>query len=300
MRLLAASTLAAGALLVAMSARADEKSQCLSAASQGQTARDAHRLVEARDAFRVCARQTCPNVVQTDCAEWLVATERTLPTIVFDAKDASGGDISGVKVTVDGRPFADRLDGSALSVDPGDHDFTFNAPGRQTVTRHFILKEGEKQRRERIVLVETTTPPGPDAHGAPTPTQAPPPAEIRAPDKRPSGGLGTRRVLALVVGGAGVVAAGIGGFLNLTGKSSWEAVKNRCPNNLCTPADASTAQSAATEGTVGMIVFGAGVLAAAAGAVLWFTGSPEAGASAARPAVGAALAPNGVLLKGVW
>src|SRR5580704_15746858 len=83
---------------LSVSALAADKAACLDASSQAQTLRDAHQLVEARDQLRICARQICPAVVQADCATWLDAVEKSLPTVVLTAKDGRGGDVINVKV----------------------------------------------------------------------------------------------------------------------------------------------------------------------------------------------------------
>ena len=64
-----------------------------------------------------------PAVIRQDCAERLAEVERAEPTIVFEAKDRDGLDVSAVTVTMDDTPLASSLDGSALSTDPGEHVF---------------------------------------------------------------------------------------------------------------------------------------------------------------------------------
>jgi hypothetical protein len=53
---------------------------------------------------------------------------------------------------MDGKPLVGRLDGTAVAVDPGQHAFTFEVSGQPSVTKGFVLKEGEKLRRERVVI----------------------------------------------------------------------------------------------------------------------------------------------------
>jgi hypothetical protein len=89
--------------------------------------------VEAREKFAVCAAAECPPVVQGDCAGWLASVEKALPSVVLMAKDDGGASLIDVKVTMDGQPFLKRLDGRAVSVDPGPHTFRFEGPGGVTV-----------------------------------------------------------------------------------------------------------------------------------------------------------------------
>jgi hypothetical protein len=140
------------ALGATRTAAADDKATCLEAASEGQTLRDAHKLFEARAKFRVCAAAGCPAVVQSDCAHWLDEADKAQPTVVFIAKDASGKDVSAVRVTVDGKPLTETLDGTGLAVDPGRHVFTFTVAGQAPVATTLVLASGEKDRREHISL----------------------------------------------------------------------------------------------------------------------------------------------------
>src|ERR1019366_7525907 len=83
----------------------------------------------ARGQFLACASASCPALVRDDCAKRLDDVERAQPTIVFDAKDGAGRDVSMVTVTVDGHPLVDRLDGTSPRVDPGGHPLGFTVSG---------------------------------------------------------------------------------------------------------------------------------------------------------------------------
>src|ERR1019366_8465548 len=111
-------------------------------------------------------------MVRDACTKRLDELEKAQPTIIFRAKDASGQDVSAVKVTVDGRPLADKLDGTALPVDPGDHVFTFTTADQPPVTKTFVIGSGEKERREPVIFggaPASPTPAQPTAAVAPTP-----------------------------------------------------------------------------------------------------------------------------------
>jgi hypothetical protein len=128
------------------------KDQCVDANSKAQPLRRAGKLVAARAQLAICADPRCPGIVRDDCTQRLDDLERVQPTIVFDAKDSAGNDLSEVKVSMDGKALVGRLDGTAIAVDPGPHAFTFEVSGQPNITRGFVLKEGEKLRRERIVI----------------------------------------------------------------------------------------------------------------------------------------------------
>jgi hypothetical protein len=127
-------------------AAVDEKEACFRAADDGQHLRTTRKLVTARDQFIRCARSVCPALVRKDCAEWLSEVQVTLPSVVFAARDAEGRDIFDVHVSVDGSLVADKLDGTAILVDPGAHVFRFAWEGNGEVEQQTVIREGEKSR----------------------------------------------------------------------------------------------------------------------------------------------------------
>jgi len=264
------------------------KAQCIEANTNGQELRREGKMSAAREQLRQCADASCPSIVRDDCTKRLDDLERAQPTIIFEAKDGAGNDLGAVKVTVDGLPLADRLAGTPLAVDPGEHTFTFETAGQPTSQKKLVLREGEKDRRERITLGAAGTPAGsPQGAGAQPYT---PPAETAS-------GLGTQKVLAIVAGGAGVVGVGLGTAFGLIAISKKSDAQSACPD-LCSTQDGvnkwSDAKSAANVSTVAFVVGG---VALAGAATLWFTAKPQA-SSGATAQIG--IGPGAVQLKGTW
>jgi hypothetical protein len=129
----------------------DDKTVCLDATVQGQSLRAAHKLVEAHEAFLVCARPQCPMLLQQACAGWLAEVEKSLPTVVITAHDGAGADIVDVTVNMDGHPLVTKLDGQAMTINPGQHLFQFSARGAQ-LDQQAVIKEGEKNQSLAVVL----------------------------------------------------------------------------------------------------------------------------------------------------
>jgi serine/threonine-protein kinase len=301
-RALLFASLAAASGLGSRPAVADvTKGQCVDANSAAQSLRREGRLGAARERLLACANPSCPAIVRDDCARRLDELERAQPTIAFDVKDAAGSDVSAVSVTLDGQPLTETLEGRALSADPGKHTFTFTVAGHAPVTRALVLTEGEKGRREHIVLpgagpAPSAPPPAPapsstSMAGPPT-SAAPPPLPDEAPAPSASGGMGTQKILGLVTGGAGVVGLALGAAFGVMSSSAWNNAKSACGGNpsQCMDvsggqSDRSTALGEATASTVGFIAGGALL---ATGAVLFLTGGSRQSATglALAPAVG--------------
>jgi hypothetical protein len=272
----------------ASEARADERAACVEAASQGQTLRDAHKLIEARDQFRLCAQQRCPAVVQKDCAGWLEAAERSVPTVVVTAKDDRGADLPDVAVTVDGQPFAAKLDGNALPLDPGRHSFHFEWSGGPPVDQAVVVREGEKDQHVAAVLVRTGAPPG-AVSGVDS-------ASHEGAQPAPSGsGLKTA---GWVIGAVGVVGLAVGGtFAGLAIGDKKDAACNAA--NECQAGPLSRAKTAAIVADVGLI--GGGVLfAVGAGLVLFSPSGAHGSTGQVRLAPTVGSNGGGVTLAGSW
>jgi hypothetical protein len=280
-----ASALAALAASPALADTTKEvsKDQCVDANTQAQTLRRAGQLGAAREQLLLCGDARCPGVVRDDCAQRLDELERAQPTLVLDVQDASGQDIVAVDVRVDDKPFANRLDGRALAVDPGEHTFTFSVPGLAPVTRRLVLKEGEKERRERVVL------------GEPVVRESPPSPATASPMERRPGHA--QRLTGIVLSGVGLAGVALGAVFGALTINDWSHSKSECPSTENCPnrgpaiADRQSALRAATVSDVGFI---AGGVVVAAGIAVWLTapsGTEDAAAVAVR--VGLSFGPGG-------
>jgi hypothetical protein len=182
--------LCASALTFGARANADGTTACTDASSQGQIQRDAHKLVEARNQFILCAKRECPGVVRKDCTTWLEQVQASVPTVVPIALDAAGNSLPAVKVSIDGKLLVDKIDGRAVEVNPGTYTFTFEAPDGTKVEKPVVVAEGEKDRRVTATLakpeaVATAAPPPPT-----TIVPAPPPSSSLPVEGAPRTSLG--------------------------------------------------------------------------------------------------------------
>ena len=314
---LPASALAVGVVSLALagaaprSARAADKalSACIAANETSIQLRSSHKLLQAREQSLACAADACPGLLRDACKKRLEQINASMPTIVFDVKDAAGSDVA-VKLTVDGQP-QDGQQGTAIALDPGEHAFVFSAAGRPPVEKSFILREGEKDRHEAIV-VGSAPGAGPQPAGAAasatTSAAAPPPPP--PPPPAAAGGSSTwsgQRTIALVAGGVGLAGIGIGSVFGLMSHSSWSSSQSECPSASNCPQHAQAVtdhDSASSQATVSTIAFAAGGVALAAGAVLWFTAPHGTAETATRASLqitpGVGPGSGGLLLRGVF
>jgi hypothetical protein len=250
------------------SAREDEKQVCARASEDAQQLRSEGRPKEARERLLVCARDTCPGIVRKDCTLWLAEVTAALPSVVVAAKDAQGQDVVSVKVTLDGEPFTDKVDGKAIAVNPGVHTFHFEMEGAPPVDDKVVIREGEKN---RALLVSFKTP-----TAAPPPTPPTPP--IEPPPPPPSASHGPPAVT-YVFGGLAVVAAGGYAYFGITGKNDVYNLRATCAPN-CTDSQKNTAS---TDLLVANVSFGVGVAALVTAAIVWIAapGSAPAGKASA-------------------
>jgi hypothetical protein len=281
--------LAAAIALWATGARADDKAQCFDGASEGQTLRDQHKLIEARAQFTICARQVCPKQVRKDCTEWLEQVDRALPTIVVSAKDATGRDLLDVTVTLDGRSFATKLAGESVPVNPGTHALHFETSDGGRLDQQVLVREGVKNESVAVVIAPPPPPapvgPASDARGGGL-------GAVEAPSSTP----GPWRTIGFVAGGAGIVALGVGaafGFKAIGDKNAAQCDAS----NACDPGPLSSARSDSTISTVGFVAGGVLLAGGAALVLLAPSGRPtDASSVRVAPAVGARDA--GLLLSG--
>ena len=268
--LAAAFSMTAGVCLADVSA-----DQCIGANTKAQYLRQAGKFIEARDELKMCAQATCPRMVRDDCTQRLDEVDRVQPTIVFDVKDAAGNDLGAVSVKVDGRMLVERLDGTAIGVDAGEHAFTFQA-GEQSVTRTFMLKEGERGRAERIVM------------------GAAPAATAVAPTPRDEGRPLPWKPVGLAAAGVGVVGLGIGIAFGVV--ASDKKSNAGCDSNSVCPTDsaASALRDAKSAANVSTAFFVVGAVLAAGGLSLWlFAPGASVQAAATADSHGAAFALRG-------
>jgi hypothetical protein len=279
--------------IVSSQARADKAhaGECGDAYTRAQTLRRDRKLVDARDALRICAQPVCADFIVKDCATWLDQVQSSVPTVVPVATDPEGNNLPGVRVSMDGKVLLDSIDGRSIEVDPGTHTFSFEAQDGTKADKQIVVAEGEKNKHVAVVLerphaAQAASPIAPATASAPAAFGP----DVGAPPKRGSP-LKTAGIVTAVVGGVGLTVGAIFGLEAMSKKSDAGCDGLDCP----TREDVTKLQSAQSDGQLSTAFFIAGGVLAAAGLTIW---ALAPGSVQAAPSVGSNSA--GLVVRGAW
>jgi hypothetical protein len=237
-------------------AQVDVMQACVVASERGQQLRATRVLKEARAEFLACSRVECPAIVAKDCERWFREVEQSLPTVVFSAHDVERRDIASVRVFMDGAPLLEKLDGTAIAMNPGPHKFRFEAAGHPTLERSIVVNEGEKNRNVEVLL---------ETPGLVPREPAVPAARVPVP--------------ALVFAGIGVVAAASTAYFGITGISDYDTLRDSCGvSRTCSPSQVDPAR---THFFLADMSAGIGLVSLAAAAYLFLSRPSKAEATRA-------------------
>jgi hypothetical protein len=244
------------ALLLAFGgdSRAEVAAQCANSFENAQVFRKKGQFSASRKELSVCMRD-CPGEIQRQCRQWFDDLDAVMPSIIIQAQ-ANGNEQSDVKVQMDGKALADKLDGKAISMDPGQHVFTFTTSGYPPVTKSIILHEGEQLRVMNVAFERPE-----DAAESPSAPAASPDTVASHATSRPVPPLIYVLGGVAVVGGIGFAALGITADNE---RSKFEITCSpRCPYD-----DVRALHSKLIMADVSL---GVGIAALTAGAIVWFT-----------------------------
>jgi hypothetical protein len=198
---------------------------CASAFANAQRLMKVGNLIEAKAKLIQCGGLECPAAMHPDCQQWLSSVEASIATVVFEVSSAKGQPASDVRMTVDsGESIV--LDGRAVSFNPGPHDITFEAAGLSPTTKHVVVSEGEKLRREAVRLDPLPLPPQRDIPTGPasvTPTAA---INDRSRDTRLTAPVITTASVAVLAGASAI-------YFGLKARSDDRNLDGCAPTSSC-------------------------------------------------------------------
>lgn len=238
-----------------------DRAMCADAYKGAQVQRKNGTLKKARESLLVCVSDKCPSILQPDCTRWLTEVEAALPSVAIAAKGPDGKDITAVRVSVDGQPFTEMLDGKSLPIDPGAHVFVFEHGSESPIEQTIMVREGEKARVVQVSWAKTPTADATGGASTVTVKSGPP-------------------TTAWVFGGVGLAGLATFGVLGLHGMSRRSALEDECFGQCAQ----SKVDSVKSELMIADIALGVGVVSLGISAALFLTsgGSSEKNASTAR------------------
>ena len=245
--------------------------RCVTAFEQAQLLRRKGLLLSSREQLTRCAQAQCPAVIVEKCVPWLTEVNVEIPTLVIAAHDARGRDTALVRVTIDDRVVAKRLNGRPIEVDPGMRHIELQHPYSVLVRRRLLVVQGEKARR---VVV----------HFEALPRRG----------ERPR----TTALSPLAIGGWSLAATGlvVGTISGAVAVQRGDVMAEMCPNKVCSGRDGgladdyAEAQMIADVSTASFAIAGAAALVGTLGLLFPVTRKPQAAGAAVALRLGGATA----------
>jgi len=213
-----------------------EKSCLDSYAAAKELTQSAH-LIEAKKSLETCAG--CNSSLQEKCATLSAQIDADIPSVVLAVTDEADDPLplsDKVDVKMDGELLTSVLDGRAVIVDPGEHEFIFSAENGVSVTRRTLVRRGQRNRSISVsqsALNSKTTAARAVAEKAPRRRNAEP--ETVASQERQKDQLERGAGWpAYSLGGVGVLAVGSAALLNYWGRQDNSTLKSTCGTD-CNP-----------------------------------------------------------------
>jgi hypothetical protein len=256
---------------------------------------------EARESLQTCMQSTCAGLVPK-CQALYDKVGSEMPSIVLGFTDESGAPRADVQVRMDGALLASRLDGKAVPVEEGMHEFSFSTDKGVLATQKVMIFDGQ---RNRIISVSMRSPGiAPDTTPVETNAEARKPAEVPVPEKpapaktadsKPSpessshdnapspgiqrtegGGFALpRSPLPYVIAGVGLTGVAAGALLDIWGNKDNDTLVTQCYPH-CNPSSVAHIKNLYVAADISF-----GVGAAALGVATWLFATSRA---AERPA----------------
>lgn len=210
---------------------------------------------------------------ETTARQHIASLEPLLSTLtIVVPKDAQ---IDGLVVKRDGVTVGAPEWGLAIPVDPGSHAVEATAP--------------KKKKWSSVAKVE--------GNAAKVDLRVPKLDDEESASVGPISPGSSRKTIGLVVGGAGLVAIGVGSIFGLQAKSKEDEALTHCrTDTLCSAQGVSLGSDAKSAATVSTILFGVGLAAVATGVVIYFT-APSGTSSPSTVAVRVAPSPGAMTMS---
>jgi hypothetical protein len=121
-----------------------EAHACQVAYQSGQQKEQNGHLVEASQLFAQCAEESCGATLWQDCIVRGTRISTALPSVVPLVIDESGAPRTDVQVKMDGQVIASQINGRAIPIDPGTHEFSFSTSAGVFASQKLTIAKGER------------------------------------------------------------------------------------------------------------------------------------------------------------
>lgn len=112
----------------------------------------AGHLREAKERYLACAKTACGVLVRHQCSARYTQLESDIPSVVPLVTDEAGRERIDVQIMMDREILTNRVDGRALPVDPGPHEFSVIVGGAILARRKVVILQGERNRSISLAL----------------------------------------------------------------------------------------------------------------------------------------------------
>jgi hypothetical protein len=191
---------------------------------------DAEREGDLRTAlvfYESCAVDSCANPARRSCEARAMRLELDAPSVVPLAQSAAGEPLVDAQVTMDGKLLASRLDGRAVAVEPGLHEFVFSKDGEVIGKLRTVVAQGQRNRE----LWMTEPAPEPEPQRLPTiALRRETAATVSAPRAAIARGESSGSVMPYVLGGTALLGGGAYALLSTWARDDNQKLDACAPN----------------------------------------------------------------------
>lgn len=138
---------------------------CTDAHSDGQLKKERGKLLEAKEAFVLCADSACPPQVSAECEAMLSELLPNIPSILLTVR-AEGRDVVHATIALDNKLLSE-IPTRPLQLNPGTHTIRVTARGFLDATEQIVLRTREQERVVAFSLKRVASPASGDATAPP-------------------------------------------------------------------------------------------------------------------------------------
>ncbi len=185
------------------------------------------------------------------------ALEKSLHRLIIEVASPA----PGMEIKLDGAVLGQGALGTAMPLDPGEHEVIVSAPGKKMWSQRVQLGPGAVNSRIEVPALE-------ESHDPQGPTPGPVPGGASTGTDAAASKPLPLRTIGFVGLGAGAIGIGVGAITGVMAVSKHSDLQKQCGGNVCGPTQESARQSYYTLGTVSTVATIAGAALAGGGLVM--------------------------------